>query len=462
MDFIRNLVRTEAIILAIKFVSDHAEHLVSANEIKAMEEKAVSAMDTLHNKTGEGSDFLGWVTLPTDYDKDEFERIKNAAEYIKKNADVLVVIGIGGSYLGARAVIEGLTSPNYNCLKNDTPDIYFIGNSISPAMLNEVVSLCEGKDICVNVISKSGTTTEPAIAFRVFRDLVNSKYSKEEAAKRIFATTDKEKGTLKNLADEEGYETFVVPDDVGGRYSVLTAVGLLPIAVAGIDIDELMAGARDAQNAYNEKDIEKNDVLKYAAVRNIFYNKGKKLECFVSYEPCMAMFNEWLKQLFAESEGKDGKGLYPVSCIFSTDLHSVGQFIQESGSSLMFETVVKFNQPVNDFVITEQEGNIDGLNFLAGKTMSFVNEKARQGTLLAHTDGGVGNLVIECDTLSPKDFGYMIYFFEKVCAVSGYILGVNPFNQPGVESYKKNMFALLGKPGYEKEKNSLEKRLGIC
>lgn len=462
MDFIRNLVRTEAIILAIKFVSDHAEHLVSANEIKAMEEKAVSAMDTLHNKTGEGSDFLGWVTLPTDYDKDEFERIKNAAEYIKKNADVLVVIGIGGSYLGARAVIEGLTSPNYNCLKKDTPDIYFIGNSISPAMLNEVVSLCEGKDICVNVISKSGTTTEPAIAFRVFRDLVNSKYSKEEATKRIFATTDKEKGTLKNLADEEGYETFVVPDDVGGRYSVLTAVGLLPIAVAGIDIDELMAGAREAQNAYNEKDIEKNDVLKYAAVRNLFYNKGKKLECFVSYEPCMAMFNEWLKQLFAESEGKDGKGLYPVSCIFSTDLHSVGQFIQESGSSLMFETVVKFNQPVNDFVITEQEGNIDGLNFLAGKTMSFVNEKARQGTLLAHTDGGVGNLVIECDTLSPKDFGYMIYFFEKVCAVSGYILGVNPFNQPGVESYKKNMFALLGKPGYEKEKNSLEKRLGIC
>lgn len=462
MDFIRNLVRTEAIILAIKFISDHAEHLVSLDEIKAMEEKAVSAMDTLHNKTGEGNDFLGWVTLPTDYDKDEFERIKNAAEYIKKNADVLVVIGIGGSYLGARAVIEGLTSPNYNCLKKDTPDIYFIGNSISPAMLNEVVSLCEGKDICVNVISKSGTTTEPAIAFRVFRDLVNSRYSREEAAKRIFATTDKAKGTLKNLADEEGYETFVVPDDVGGRYSVLTAVGLLPIAVAGIDIDELMAGARDAQNAYNEKNIEKNDVLKYAAVRNLFYNKGKKLECFVSYEPCMAMFNEWLKQLFAESEGKDGKGLYPVSCIFSTDLHSVGQFIQESGSSLMFETVVKFNQPVNDFVITEQEGNIDGLNFLAGKTMSFVNEKARQGTLLAHTDGGVGNLVIECDTLSPRDFGYMIYFFEKVCAVSGYILGVNPFNQPGVESYKKNMFALLGKPGYEKEKNSLEKRLGIC
>lgn len=448
--------------MAIKFISNHAENIVAPSEIKAMESNAVSAMETLHNKTGEGNDFLGWLTLPTDYDKEEFDRIKKASEYIKKNADVLIVIGIGGSYLGARAVIEGLTSPYYNSLKKDTPDIYFIGNSISPAMLNEIVSICEGKDICVNVISKSGTTTEPAIAFRVFRDLVNSKYTKEEAAKRIFATTDKAKGTLKELADAEGYETFVVPDDVGGRFSVLTAVGLLPIAVAGIDVDELMAGARDAQNAFNEKDITKNDVLKYAAIRNIFYNKGKKLECFVSYEPCMAMFNEWLKQLFAESEGKDGKGLFPVSCIFSTDLHSVGQYIQESGGKLMFETVVKFNKPSSDFVISEQEGNIDGLNFLAGKTMSYVNEKAREGTLLAHTDGGVGNLVIECDSISPRDFGYLIYFFEKTCAVSGYILGVNPFNQPGVESYKKNMFALLGKPGYEKEKNSLEKRLGIC
>lgn len=448
--------------MAIKFISNHAENIVAPSEIKAMESNAVSAMETLHNKTGEGNDFLGWLTLPTDYDKEEFDRIKKASEYIKKNADVLIVIGIGGSYLGARAVIEGLTSPYYNSLKKDTPDIYFIGNSISPAMLNEIVSICEGKDICVNVISKSGTTTEPAIAFRVFRDLVNSKYDKEEAAKRIFATTDKTKGTLKELADAEGYETFVVPDDVGGRFSVLTAVGLLPIAVAGIDIDELMAGAREAQNAFNEKDITKNDVLKYAAIRNIFYNKGKKLECFVSYEPCMAMFNEWLKQLFAESEGKDGKGLFPVSCIFSTDLHSVGQYIQESGGNLMFETVVKFNKPSSDFVISEQEGNIDGLNFLAGKTMSYVNEKAREGTLLAHTDGGVGNLVIECDAISPRDFGYLIYFFEKACAVSGYILGVNPFNQPGVESYKKNMFALLGKPGYEKEKNSLEKRLGIC
>lgn len=448
--------------MAIKFVSKHAEDIVSTQDIKNLESQAVAAMNTLHSKTGAGKDFLGWVTLPTDYDKEEFDRIKKASEYIKGNADILIVIGIGGSYLGARAVIEALTSPNYNSIKKDTPDIYFIGNSISPSMLTELVSICEGKDICVNVISKSGTTTEPAIAFRVFRDLVYSKYSEEEAAKRIFATTDKAKGTLKELADSKGYETFVVPDDVGGRFSVLTAVGLLPIAVAGIDIDELMAGAKEAQDSLNAESVEENDVLKYAAVRNAFYNKGKKLECFVSYEPCMAMFNEWLKQLFAESEGKDGKGLYPVSCIFSTDLHSVGQYIQESGSPLMFETVIKFNQPKDDFLITEQEGNIDGLNFLAGKSMSFVNEKAREGTLLAHTDGGVGNLVIECDSVSAKDIGYLIYFFEKVCAVSGYILGVNPFNQPGVESYKKNMFALLGKPGYEKEKESLEKRLGIC
>ena len=446
----------------MKFITNHTESIISRDDITAMAPAAVEALNTLHNKTGAGNDFLGWVTLPTDYDKEEFGRIKKAAEYIKENADILIVIGIGGSYLGARAVIEALTSPNYNSIKKDTPDIYFIGNSISPSMLTELVSICEGKDICVNVISKSGTTTEPAIAFRVFRDLVYNKYSKEEAAKRIFATTDRAKGTLKKLSDEEGYETFVVPDDVGGRFSVLTAVGLLPVAVAGIDIDELMIGAKVAEDSLNSTDIDENPALKYAAIRNIFYNKGKKLECFVSYEPCMAMFNEWLKQLFAESEGKDGKGLFPVSCIFSTDLHSVGQYIQESGGSLMFETVIKFNHPHDDFLITEQEGNIDGLNFLAGKSMSFVNEKARQGTLLAHTDGGVGNLVIECDAISAFDIGYLIYFFEKACAVSGYILGVNPFNQPGVESYKKNMFALLGKPGYEKEKETLEKRLGIC
>ena len=448
--------------MSVKFNSNHIENILSNDKINEIAPKAVQAMETLHNKTGEGNDFLGWVTLPTDYDKEEFDRIKKSAQYIKDNADILIVIGIGGSYLGARAVIEALKSPNYNALKKDTPDIYFIGNSISPSMLTELVSICEGKDICVNVISKSGTTTEPAVAFRVFRDLVYKRYSKEEAAKRIFATTDKAKGTLKQLADEEGYETFVVPDDVGGRFSVLTAVGLLPIAVAGIDIDELMLGAKKAQDSLNDTDINKNDALKYAAIRNCFYNMGKKLECFVSYEPCMAMFNEWLKQLFAESEGKDGKGLFPVSCIFSTDLHSVGQYIQESGSSLMFETVIKFNTPHDDYVITEQDGDLDGLNFLAGRSMSYVNEKARQGTLLAHTDGGVANLVIECDAISPEEIGYLIYFFEKTCAVSGYILGVNPFNQPGVESYKKNMFALLGKPGYEAEKESLEKRLGIC
>lgn len=448
--------------MAMKFINNHAKDIVSEQDIMDLTPAAVNAMKTLHDKTGAGNDFLGWVSLPTDYDKEEFVRIKKAAEYIKNNADILIVIGIGGSYLGARAVIEALTSPNYNSIKKDTPDIYFIGNSISSSMLTELVSICEGKDICVNVISKSGTTTEPAIAFRVFRDLVYNKYSKEEAAKRIFATTDKAKGTLKMLADKEGYESFVVPDDVGGRFSVLTAVGLLPIAAAGIDIDKFMAGAKLAQDSLCSEDINENPVLKYAAVRNAFYQKGKKLECFVSYEPCMTMFNEWLKQLFAESEGKDGKGLYPVSCIFSTDLHSVGQFIQESGAPLMFETVINFKKPHYDFLITEQEGDLDGLNFLAGKSMSFVNEKARQGTLLAHTDGGVGNLVIECDAITPEEIGYLIYFFEKTCAVSGYILGVNPFNQPGVESYKKNMFALLGKPGYEKEKESLEKRLGIC
>lgn len=447
--------------MSLKFNSKYSESIVSPADIKAMAPKAVEAMDTLMSKTGEGNDFLGWIDLPTNYDKEEFDRIKKSAEYIKKNADVLIVIGIGGSYLGARAVVEAVKSYNYNLLAKDTPQIYFIGNSISPSSLNEIVSLCDGKDVCVNVISKSGTTTEPAIAFRVFRELINSRYSKEEAAKRIFCTTDAHKGTLKELADKEGYETFVVPDDVGGRFSVLTAVGLLPIAVAGIDIDALMLGARNAQNELCDTDIEKNPALKYAAVRNCFYNKGKKMECFVSYEPNMTMFNEWLKQLFGESEGKDGKGLFPVSCVFSTDLHSLGQYIQESGSDKMFETVVKFNNCLNDYVIDEQEGNIDGLNFLAGEKMSVVNDKARLGTLLAHTEGGVGNLIVEVEKLGAEEIGYLIYFFEKACAISGYILGVNPFNQPGVESYKKNMFALLGKPGYESEKEKLEKQLDI-
>ena len=447
--------------MTLKFNSKYSESIVTKADIEAIAPKAVAAMDTLMSKTGEGNDFLGWIDLPTNYDKEEFDRIKKSAEYIKKNSDVLIVIGIGGSYLGARAVIEAVKSYNYNLLAKDTPQIYFIGNSISPSSLNEIVALCEGKDICVNVISKSGTTTEPAIAFRVFRDLVNSRYSKEEAAKRIFCTTDASKGTLKALADKEGYETFVVPDDVGGRFSVLTAVGLLPIAVAGIDIDDLMLGARNAQNELCSTDIEQNPCLKYAAVRNCFYNKGKKMECFVSYEPNMTMFNEWLKQLFGESEGKDGKGLFPVSCVFSTDLHSLGQYIQESGADKMFETVVKFNTCLNDYVIGEQEGNLDGLNFLAGERMSVVNDKARLGTLLAHTEGGVGNLIVEVEKLGAEEIGYLIYFFEKACAVSGYILGVNPFNQPGVESYKKNMFALLGKPGYENEKEKLEKQLDM-
>ena len=447
--------------MTLKFNSKYSESIVTKADIEAIAPKAVAAMDTLMSKTGEGNDFLGWVDLPTNYDKEEFDRIKKSAEFIKKNADVLIVIGIGGSYLGARAVIEAVKSYNYNLLAKDTPQIYFIGNSISPSSLNEIVALCEGKDICVNVISKSGTTTEPAIAFRVFRDLVNSRYSNEEAAKRIFCTTDASKGTLKALADKEGYETFVVPDDVGGRFSVLTAVGLLPIAVAGIDIDDLMLGARNAQNELCSTDIEQNPCLKYAAVRNCFYNKGKKMECFVSYEPNMTMFNEWLKQLFGESEGKDGKGLFPVSCVFSTDLHSLGQYIQESGADKMFETVVKFNTCLNDYVIGEQEGNLDGLNFLAGERMSVVNDKARLGTLLAHTEGGVGNLIVEVEKLGAEEIGYLIYFFEKACAVSGYILGVNPFNQPGVESYKKNMFALLGKPGYENEKEKLEKQLDM-
>ena len=448
--------------MATKLNDKYLSDFIGEHEYDGVAAEVKAAHKVLHDGSGLGNDFLGWLNLPTDYDKEEFARIKKCAEKIKKDTDVFIVIGIGGSYLGARAAIEFLSSQNYNLTCKDTPQIFFTGNSISSSALAEIMELCEGKDVSVNMISKSGTTTEPAIAFRVFREMLEKKYGKEGARERIYCTTDKAKGTLKALADEEGYETFVVPDDVGGRYSVLTAVGLLPIAVAGIDIDALMAGAQKAQNELCSENIDENDVLKYAAVRNVFYNKGTKLECFVSYEPCMAMFNEWLKQLFAESEGKDGKGLFPVSCIFSTDLHSLGQYIQESGSKLMFETVIKFNNPHTEFLITEQEGNIDGLNFLAGKKMSYVNEKAREGTLLAHTDGGVGNLVIECDTITPSDIGYLIYFFEKTCAVSGYMLGVNPFNQPGVESYKKNMFALLGKPGYEKEKETLEKRLGLC
>ncbi len=433
---------------------------VSEESILAMQEEVTKAHELLHTKTGEGNEFLGWLTLPTNYDKDEFSRIKKAATKIQQTSDLLIVIGIGGSYLGARAAIEFVKSSNYNVLKKDTPDIYFAGNSISPTALNEIVSLCEGRDFCVNVISKSGTTTEPAIAFRVLKEMLVKKYGEEQAAQRIFVTTDKEKGTLKALSDSQGFETFVVPDDVGGRYSVLTAVGLLPIAVSGMDLDALMQGALDAQKSLMQTDVLQNDCYKYAAIRNILYRQGKTTEMMVSYEPSYAMMNEWFKQLFGESEGKDGKGIFPASAIFSTDLHSLGQYIQD-GKRNLFETVVVFKKPKQEMIISFDDENTDGLNFLAGKEMSFINQKAFEGTILAHSDGGVPNIVLEVEEMTEYELGYLIYFFEKACAISGYILGVNPFNQPGVESYKKNMFALLGKAGYEEEKAQLEKRLGI-
>ena len=446
--------------MSTKLTEKYVSSFVSSEEINAYQDKITAAHDALHNGTGAGSDFIGWVDLPVDYDKDEFARIKVAAEKIKNNSDVLIVIGIGGSYLGARAVIEFVKSQNYNDLRKDTPAIFFAGNSISSSYLSELVAICEGKDFSVNVISKSGTTTEPAIAFRVFRELLIEKYGKEAAKDRIFVTTDKARGTLKAFADKEGYETFVVPDEVGGRYSVLTAVGLLPIAAAGIDIDALMGGAAKAREELKPTSIEENDCYKYVAIRNALYNKGKSTEMFVSYEPSFTMMNEWIKQLFGESEGKDGKGLFPTSAIFSTDLHSLGQYIQE-GERIMFETVVSFEKPRNEFIIKEDEENVDGLNFLAGKSMSFVNRKAFEGTILAHNDGGVPNVVLNVEKMDEENLGYLIYFLEKACAVSGYVLGVNPFDQPGVESYKKNMFALLGKPGYEEEKAKLEERLGL-
>ncbi len=443
--------------MSVKLVTKYADKFVAPHELEAVKAQASLAHNTLVSKSGLGNDFLGWVDLPVDYDKEEFARIKGAAERIKEKADILIVIGIGGSYLGARAAIELLRSPYYNNLKKDTPDIYFVGNNISSTYLNEILSICEGKDICVNVISKSGTTTEPALAFRIFKKLVEDKYGKEEAKTRIFATTDKARGTLKELSDAEGYETFVIADDVGGRYSVLTAVGLLPIAVAGCDIDKIMEGAQAAREAYSKDDM--NDCYKYAAMRNILYRKGKSVEMLVSYEPAFAMMNEWFKQLYGESEGKDHKGIFPASAIFSTDLHSMGQFIQD-GSRVMFETVVDIKSPKQDMFLEDDKENLDGLNFLTNQNMSVVNRKAMEGTILAHTEGGVPNLVIEVDKLDEYNFGEMVYFFERACAISGYMLGVNPFNQPGVESYKKNMFALLGKPGYESQKAELEAKLG--
>lgn len=445
--------------MAIKLNDKYLSGFIGENEYKGIAPMVKAAHETLTDRSGLGNDFLGWVTLPTDYDKTEFERIKKAAEKIKKDSKVLIVIGIGGSYLGARAAIEALKSTLYNSLCKDTPEIYFVGNSISPTYLNEVISLVEGKDFSVNVISKSGTTTEPALAFRVFRELLEQKYGAEGAKSRIYATTDKARGTLKELSDRNGYETFVIPDDVGGRYSVLTAVGLLPIACAGCDIDALMNGAKAAQDGLCDPDIDKNDCYKYAAIRNILYRKGYKAEMLVAYENSFAMMNEWFKQLYGESEGKDGKGIYPTSATFSTDLHSLGQFIQD-GSKMLFETVLQFEQPQKDFFLKDDPENNDGLNFLSGQNMSVVNRKAFEGTVLAHTEGGVPNTVLEVPVLNEFELGYMIYFFEKACAISGYIMGVNPFDQPGVESYKKNMFALLGKPGYEDRKAELEAKLG--
>ena len=444
--------------MSVKFNGKHLNGFVNEGEWSAIWPQVETAHKLLEERTGPGNDFLGWVDLPVNYDKEEFARIKAAAEKIRSDSDVLVVIGIGGSYLGARAAIEAIKGQMYNCTCKKTPQIFFAGNSISPAYLQDILACCEGKEVSVNVISKSGTTTEPALAFRVFKKYLEERYGKEGASKRIYATTDRSRGTLKKQADEEGWPTFVVPDDVGGRYSVLTAVGLLPIACAGCDIDALMQGAADARAEYSNCTPD-NDCYKYAAARNILYRKGKAVELLAAYEPNFTMMNEWYKQLFGESEGKDNKGLMPTSVVFSTDLHSMGQFVQE-GARVMFETVVNIHKPSQDLFIENDEENLDGLNFLANQNMSVVNEKAMQGTILAHTDGDVPNIVLETPSLNEYDLGCLIYFFERACAISGYLLSVNPFDQPGVESYKKNMFALLGKPGYEDRKAELEAKLG--
>lgn len=426
------------------------------HEIDQQADLVKSVHRTIHEGTGAGSDFLGWVDLPVDYDKEEFARIQKSAKQIQSNSDVLVVIGIGGSYLGARSAIEMLT-PAFK--KNeDTPEIIFAGHHLSSTYTQELIDYLEGKDFSVNVISKSGTTTEPAVAFRLFKKLLEEKYGKEEAVKRIFATTDKEKGALKQLATNEGYESFIVPDDVGGRFSVLTAVGLLPIAVAGIDIESMMSGAAKAREELSSDDVSENIAYQYATIRNILYSKGYTTEMLINYEPSLQYFNEWWKQLFGESEGKDLKGIYPSSANFTTDLHSLGQYVQE-GRRFLFETVLKVESPKHAITIEEDPEDLDGLNYLAGKTVDDVNTKAFEGTLLAHTDGGVPNLAVKVPQLDAFTYGYLVYFFETAVAMSGYQLGVNPFNQPGVEAYKQNMFALLGKPGFEDKKKELEERL---
>ncbi len=447
----------------IKFDYSKAAPFIAEHEINGMKEYIECAHDMLHEKTGAGSDFLGWVDLPINYDKEEFARIKKAAEKIRNDSDILIVIGIGGSYLGARAAIEMLSHSFCNILdkeKRNAPVILYAGNSISSTYMAELIEAVDGKDFSVNVISKSGTTTEPAIAFRIFRELLEKKYGKEEARGRIYATTDAKRGALKSLAEREGYESFVISDDVGGRFSVLTAVGLLPIAAAGIDVDAIMQGAADARELYSNPNLEENECYQYAACRNALLRKGKNIEMMVNFEPSLHYFAEWWKQLYGESEGKDGKGIFPAAADFSTDLHSMGQYIQE-GRRILFETAILVEEPKKDVVIEEDAENIDGLNFLAGKTMNFVNKKASEGVCLAHTDGNVPNLTVTVPKLDGYSFGMLVYFFEKACGISGYLLGVNPFNQPGVEAYKKNMFALLGKPGYEKDKAELEKRLGM-
>jgi len=444
--------------MTLSFNEKFIGSFVSAEEIENMQPMVNTAHQLLKDRTCPGSDFLGWMDLPVNYDRVEYAAIQAAAEKIKKSCDVFVVIGIGGSYLGARAVIEFLKSPLYNNLPKNTPEIYFAGNSISATALSELLTLCEGKDICVNVISKSGTTTEPAIAFRVFRNLLEEKYGTEGARERIFVTTDRARGTLKSFADQAGFQTFVVPDDVGGRFSVLTAVGLLPIAVAGIDLDALMAGAAEAREAYADPSLATNACYRYAALRNILYRKGLTTEILVGYEPYIQMLCEWWKQLFGESEGKDRRGIFPASVIFSTDLHSLGQYIQD-GIRNLFETVIAVKDTGVQVEIPHDPANIDGLNFLSGKTLNYVNDTAMLGTLFAHNDGGVPNIVLELADRSAHSLGHLLYFFELACGLSGNLLGVNPFNQPGVEAYKKNMFALLGKAGYEEEKNKLEARM---
>ncbi|MDO4514627.1 MAG: glucose-6-phosphate isomerase [Lachnospiraceae bacterium] len=434
---------------------------VSEHEVETMKKLALDAKKVLVDKTGEGNDFLGWIDLPVDYDKDEFARIKSAAKKIQGDSEVLLVIGIGGSYLGARAAIEFLGHSFYNMVDKSirkAPEIYFLGNSISSTYLKHLMDVVGDRDFSINIISKSGTTTEPAIAFRIFKEKLEAKYGKEQAAARIYATTDKAKGALKKLSDEEGYQTFVVPDDVGGRFSVLTAVGLLPIAVSGADIDKLMEGAASGRKAALELPFEENDAMQYAALRNIFLRKGKSVEILANYEPAVHFVSEWWKQLFGESEGKDQRGLFPASVDLTTDLHSMGQFIQD-GARIMFETVIEIEKSREELVMNEEPVDLDGLNYLAGKTVDFINKSAMNGTILAHTDGQVPNLLVKVPEVNEFYLGQLFYFFEFACGVSGYLLGVNPFNQPGVESYKKNMFALLGKPGYEEQREALLKRL---